>query len=211
MGQGRESNEKVGNRIMSLMLIHCYGSITLTKGRELTKQINEGQLDETIKENKDLIGLEKWHKIFLDGNEDAIRIEMSSFQNAIRDLQENNLFEDFAGKGEASQAKQSQAQAGGQPQDNNDGMDEYKRQELLEKMQRERRNKGIGMEGMRMESSFWDINFNDFDPLTKNVLAVAFPLTLIPEIKADKKDMKKKKIIQKLNYNNDSKEDANYN
>ena len=35
MGSGEKDKEKVGNRIMSLMILTCYQSITLDKGRDV--------------------------------------------------------------------------------------------------------------------------------------------------------------------------------
>jgi len=37
--------------------------------------------------HKKLLGLEKWHNLFQDGNEDLIKNEMAGLQSAIEDIQ----------------------------------------------------------------------------------------------------------------------------
>ena len=45
-------------------------------------------MDVSTQNNKKLLGLERWHRLFKNGDEDAVKEEMRSLQKAISDISE---------------------------------------------------------------------------------------------------------------------------
>lgn len=89
MTGGDTPPEKVGNRIMSLMLLTCYNSIQTSQALEIAS--NKDKLDVFSDSNKKILDLENWNKLFREGDEEKIKDKMSMLSSAIKDIQAVNI------------------------------------------------------------------------------------------------------------------------